>query len=153
MPDKFNELTNFLDSQLDKLHVLADKPQDVNFEDVTEKSPAIAKGYKYTLEDAQAAIIEEQEFIAFAERRTNTPPRCKQQILDDMAFINSLTPEEKEIHRKLELEQKIEELQANKAEMFYKMNLTTQEKIAYNELKEQERQANFNKALSKMKFI
>lgn len=37
MPDKFNELASFLDSQLDKLHVLANKPQDVNFEDVTDK--------------------------------------------------------------------------------------------------------------------
>ena len=40
MPDKFNELTSFLDSQLDKLHVLVNKPQDIDFDDVTNEQTA-----------------------------------------------------------------------------------------------------------------
>lgn len=33
---KLERLASFLDSQLDKLHVLVNKPQDIDFEDVTE---------------------------------------------------------------------------------------------------------------------
>jgi hypothetical protein len=111
------------------------------------------KPYKFTWKDDFACVIEESEFRAFAERRTDTPPRCKQQILNDMAWQESLTPEEWQAYKELRFEEKMKEMQENRANTFYRMTLTNEEKGVYQELYVEERQARYAKAVNKMKFI
>lgn len=59
---KFKEIASFLDAQLDKLHVLINKPQDIDFEDITTKQP-----------DDPARAENKRRFEAKLEEMRNNP--------------------------------------------------------------------------------
>lgn len=117
--------------------------------DITNQVKITYDPNQYTWLDVYACDVEVNEFRNFYERRTDTPPRCKQQIIEDFLFYQNLTVEEKQVYDQIKHEQKMAEMEVNRAEVFYTMTLTREEYKVYRELKEEDRNTKYKKAINK----
>lgn len=119
MPDELEQLATFLDNQLDKLHVLANKPQDIDFEDVTNEQAA--QPQKQTDKERFEAKLKEMREREEAKRQ-------------ERERRSQLTPEQRQVEDKARFDAKLAEMRSSNPTNPPKKDYYQRERSLFNDL-------------------